>query len=76
MSETPPPRRPLATFLRATPAAPSLIPTPVVPAADAPLHAPPVPGRRTGAGTVGRAGGRTGGAGRPATVCTTGDRAA
>ncbi|NJC03145.1 hypothetical protein GGR63_003092 [Xanthomonas sp. 3272] len=43
MSETPPPRRPLATFLRATPAAPSLIPTPVVPAADAPLHAPPVP---------------------------------
>lgn len=43
MSETPPPRRPLATFLRATPAAPSLIPTPVVPAAEAPLHAPPVP---------------------------------
>lgn len=43
MSETPPPRRPLATFLRATPAAPSLIPTPVVPAADAPLHAPPMP---------------------------------
>ncbi|MBB2804677.1 hypothetical protein XarbCFBP7604_16220 [Xanthomonas arboricola] len=43
MSETPPPRRPLATFLRAAPAAPSLIPTPVVPAADAPLHAPPVP---------------------------------
>lgn len=43
MSETPPPRRPLATFLRATPAAPSLIPTPVVPAADASLHAPPVP---------------------------------
>ncbi|NJC44346.1 UNVERIFIED_ORG: hypothetical protein FHT06_001585 [Xanthomonas campestris] len=43
MSETPPPRRPLATFLRATPAAPSLIPTPVVRAADAPLHAPPVP---------------------------------
>ncbi|WP_126967832.1 DUF3426 domain-containing protein [Xanthomonas arboricola] len=43
MSETPPPRRPLATFLRATPAAPSLIPTPVVPAAEAPLHAAPVP---------------------------------
>ncbi|PPU02241.1 DUF3426 domain-containing protein [Xanthomonas arboricola] len=43
MSETPPPRRPLATFLRATPAAPSLVPTPVVPAAEAPLHAPPVP---------------------------------
>ncbi|NIJ77191.1 hypothetical protein FHT08_002274 [Xanthomonas campestris] len=43
MSQTPPPRRPLATFLRATPAAPSLIPTPVVPAAEAPAHAPPVP---------------------------------
>ncbi|MBB3812732.1 hypothetical protein FHY13_001038 [Xanthomonas arboricola] len=43
MSETPPPRRPLATFLRATPAAPSLLPTPVVPAAEPPLPAPPVP---------------------------------
>ncbi|MCC4615444.1 DUF3426 domain-containing protein [Xanthomonas campestris pv. asclepiadis] len=43
MSETPPPRRPLATFLRATPAAPSLMPTPVVPAAEPPLPAPPLP---------------------------------
>ncbi|PPU39961.1 DUF3426 domain-containing protein [Xanthomonas arboricola] len=43
MSETPPPRRPLATFLRATPAAPSLMPTPVVPAAESPMHVPPVP---------------------------------
>ncbi|WP_115045360.1 DUF3426 domain-containing protein [Xanthomonas arboricola] len=43
MSETPPPRRPLATFLRPTPAAPSPMPTPVVPAVEPPLHAPPVP---------------------------------
>lgn len=48
MSETPPPRRPLATFLRATPAAPALIPTPLVPSPDlaaaplAPMVPPPV----------------------------------
>ncbi|CAD0353252.1 DUF3426 domain-containing protein [Xanthomonas hortorum] len=43
MSETPPPRRPLATFLRATPAAPSLIPTPAVPPAEPPEQPLPVP---------------------------------
>ncbi|MCC8539542.1 DUF3426 domain-containing protein [Xanthomonas axonopodis pv. poinsettiicola] len=43
MSETPPPRRPLATFLRATPAAPALIPTPAVPPTEPPEQAPPAP---------------------------------
>ncbi|MGD3142552.1 DUF3426 domain-containing protein [Xanthomonas oryzae pv. oryzicola] len=43
MSETPPPHRPLATFLRATPAAPLLIPTPVVPPAEASEQVPPAP---------------------------------
>ncbi|MEQ8034893.1 DUF3426 domain-containing protein [Xanthomonas sp. WHRI 6106] len=44
MSQTPPPRRPLATFLRATPpAAPTLIPTPTVPAAEPPEQVLPVP---------------------------------
>ncbi|CAD7713419.1 hypothetical protein LMG31886_05950 [Xanthomonas hydrangeae] len=43
MSETPPPRRPLATFLRATPAAPSLIPTPAVPPAEPPEQPLPLP---------------------------------
>ncbi|WP_386340712.1 DUF3426 domain-containing protein [Xanthomonas citri pv. citri] len=44
MSETPPPRRPLATFLRATPAAPPLVPTPLVPAVEPPEQAIPAPG--------------------------------
>ncbi|MCC4599249.1 DUF3426 domain-containing protein [Xanthomonas melonis] len=43
MSETPPPRRPLATFLRASPAAPTLVPTPVVPPAEPPEQTLPVP---------------------------------
>ncbi|MCL1570085.1 DUF3426 domain-containing protein [Xanthomonas nasturtii] len=43
MSETPPPRRPLATFLRATPAAPSLIPTPAVPPTEPAEQVPPAP---------------------------------
>ncbi|MEA9707493.1 DUF3426 domain-containing protein [Xanthomonas campestris] len=34
MSETPPPRRPLATFLRAAPAAPPLVPTPPAPSTE------------------------------------------
>ncbi|WP_207759607.1 DUF3426 domain-containing protein [Xanthomonas prunicola] len=44
MSETPPPRRPLATFLRATPAASPLIPTPAVPPAESSEQVPPAPG--------------------------------
>ncbi|WP_236494129.1 DUF3426 domain-containing protein [Xanthomonas phaseoli] len=44
MSETPPPRRPLATFLRATPAAPPLVPTPLVPPVEPPEQAIPAPG--------------------------------
>ncbi|WDJ06660.1 DUF3426 domain-containing protein [Xanthomonas campestris] len=43
MSETPPPRRPLATFLRAAPAAPPLVPTPPAPStapADTAVPAP------------------------------------
>ncbi|MFA4788767.1 DUF3426 domain-containing protein, partial [Xanthomonas perforans] len=44
MSETPPPRRPLATFLRATPAAPPLVPTPVVPPAEPAEQATSAPG--------------------------------
>ncbi|WP_259176626.1 DUF3426 domain-containing protein [Xanthomonas campestris] len=43
MSETPPPRRPLATFLRAAPAAPPLVPTPPAPStapADTVVPAP------------------------------------
>ncbi|SMQ96844.1 DUF3426 domain-containing protein [Xanthomonas fragariae] len=43
MSQTPPPHRPLATFLRATPAALPLIPTPVLPPAEPPELALPVP---------------------------------
>ncbi|WP_244953585.1 DUF3426 domain-containing protein [Xanthomonas axonopodis] len=45
MSETPPPRRPLATFLRATPAAPPLPPTPpVVPPVEPSEQAASAPG--------------------------------
>lgn len=43
MSQTPPPRRPLATFLRASPAAPALVPTPVIPPAEPPEQTLPVP---------------------------------
>ncbi|WP_419744801.1 DUF3426 domain-containing protein [Xanthomonas phaseoli] len=44
MSETPPPRRPLATFLRATPAAPPLVPIPVVPPGEPSEQAAPAAG--------------------------------
>ncbi|WP_227480051.1 DUF3426 domain-containing protein [Xanthomonas vasicola] len=44
MSETPPPRRPLATFLRATPAAPPLVPTPGAPPMESLEQATPAPG--------------------------------
>ncbi|MCC8686308.1 DUF3426 domain-containing protein [Xanthomonas campestris] len=43
MSETPPPRRPLATFLRAAPAAPPLVPTPPVPSTEPADTAVPAP---------------------------------
>ncbi|RJU09017.1 DUF3426 domain-containing protein [Xanthomonas campestris] len=43
MSETPPPRRPLATFLRAAPAAPPLVPTPPAPSTEPADTAVPAP---------------------------------
>ncbi|MFC0152606.1 DUF3426 domain-containing protein [Xanthomonas dyei] len=52
MSETPPPRRPLATFLRATPPAPTLIQAPVLPATAPAEPVVPMPAAETPAAPV------------------------